>query len=72
MSMELTIQQSLLRQLRQLHLSAMAEALQLQQSQSARYLELAFEERLQLLLEQELTARLDRRHQRLILSLIHI
>lgn len=57
---------ALLSQLRQLHLSAMAEALARQQTQPQRYLELAFEERLQLLLEQEFTARLNRRHERLI------
>ena len=56
----------LMTQLRQLRLSAMAHALETQAAQPQTYAELSFEERLGLLVDQELTEREQRKLQRLL------
>ena len=57
---------TLMTQLRQLRLFAMAHALEMQLAQPQTYTELIFEERLHLLVEQEMTEREQRRLQRLL------
>ncbi len=57
---------TLMNQLKQLRLSAMAHALETQVAQPQTYTELGFEERLHLLIEQELTEREQRKLRRLL------
>ncbi len=58
--------EQLKQQLRELKLSGIRDALERQHQQPGHYQELGFEERLSLLLEQELTDRSQRRIERLI------
>ena len=60
------LQQQTLTQLRTIKLSGMAEALELQWSQPQTYDEISFDERLALMINQEITSRDDKRLQRLL------
>jgi len=60
------LQQHSLKQLHQLKLSGMADALELQWNQPQTYDDLSFDERLGLLINQEVTSREDKRLQRLL------
>lgn len=60
------LQQQCLKQLRQLRLGGMAQSLELQWSQPQTYDDLSFDERIGLMLNEEMTSRADKRLQRLL------